>query len=141
MMPMKSKVLTEWFRICSLKGGYRNAHCNDDYSLLSSGDVSNFFIYFGKSRDRESHGKAQSLCRAMSKLQNQSFKLLYFLKKSLLVSKGFLMPEFLLKINFSEVIERVRRVFLSEDRSFHTLVNFGRSFLQRFNALVMSELL
>ncbi|NP_064021.1 orf670 (mitochondrion) [Beta vulgaris subsp. vulgaris] len=119
---------SEYLNISSLSGGYLNDHLNDGNSLLSTGDISNFFLYFGKSKKNESHKKAQSLCTVMNKLQNQGFKInegfLNFLKRNddFLVRKGFLMPE--LRINFKEVIDKVRQLYLDEDRSFHTSVNF-----------------
>lgn len=116
--------------IFCLSGGYLNStETNEGYNLLSSGDLSNFFLFFGNKNDKNTHSKAHNLCEVMNKLQNQKFLInedyLNFIERNddLLVSRGFLMPEFLLKINTNEIIDRVRRVYLEESQSFHNSVS------------------
>nr|CBJ20748.1 hypothetical protein [Beta vulgaris subsp. maritima] len=130
----------EWLNISDLKGGYLNSISgliHDRYRLLSSGNIKNFFIYFGKFEDSLSLKKAADLCEVMNKLQSQGFKInseflqLILKYEESFVHTGYLMPSFLTKRNINDVSELVRNLYIAAEQKLRHLTDYS-SLIQTF---------
>lgn len=104
--------------LSDLSGGYLSGPTGeiyDRYRLLSSGDIHNFYIDFGR---RDNYEK---LCLVMNKLQSQPFQinsdwLKYLLdNENLFVEYGFLMPRFLASININDVSIILRELHMMDE--------------------------
>jgi sulfatase maturation enzyme AslB (radical SAM superfamily) len=102
--------------LSDLIGGYLSGPTGeiyDRYRLLSSGDLSHFFIYIGSNYEK--------LCNVMNNLQRQAFKInseyLQYLQDNykVFVEYGFLMPQFLSSLNIKDASDLLREFYMKDE--------------------------
>lgn len=100
-----------WLNISDLYGGYFLAFSNEVYErcrLLSSWNVNQFYIYFGKKMDKKTFEKADKVCSVMNKLQRQAFKINRAFLHNLTMAeplyaiKGIIKPRFVNYIDMND---------------------------------------
>ena len=103
--------------LSDLSGGYLSAPSGDIYDryrLLSSGDISHFYI------DISGKDNATNLCRVMNTLQSQAFQInsvwLQYIKsnENKFLEYGYILPSFLASINISKVSTLLREYHLKD---------------------------
>ena len=107
--------------LSDITGGYLikpSSQMYNSYRLLSTPNIDNFNIFFGEINDRESQERAKKVCTSISWLQSQAFqinsKFLRFLmvNMDLMVSDGYLLPEFLSNITLNEASKLLRECYM-----------------------------
>ncbi|XP_057432166.1 probable DNA-directed RNA polymerase [Lotus japonicus] len=123
----------KWLNISDIYGGYLSNPTGQIYSTqrsMSSPDAKNFFIYFGKNRDVDSHNKVNMFCTSISSLQRQAFKINSIFLKSILENRelfeesGYLMPEYLSKVILHHASGILRNHF-DKNKDIQTIYKFS----------------
>jgi DNA-directed RNA polymerase len=131
--PHKPEQNRQWLNISDIYGGYLSNPTGQIYSTqrsMSTPDAKNFFIYFGKNNEGNSHIKLNRFCTSISSLQRQAFKInTVFLNcilehRDLFEDSGYLMPEFLSKVILHNASGILRSHF-DKNKDIQTIYKFS----------------
>lgn len=125
-----------WLNITDLYGGYLIALSNEVYErcrILSSRNVNQLTIYFGKTIDETAINKANIVCNLMNQLQCQPFKInesfLFNLTQAapLYAVKGIIKPRFLNYLNMNdERLNKLLRECYFNNKDIQDICNYNQ---------------